>query len=214
MRPSSSGKTRSARSLSARRSARASVSSCATPSRTSSPGPMAATSSPSIRTAARATRCTSARMARGYPALRERDLRLGQPVAQRRRLAEVEALGVVDAHAPQQRRRLAVADVLGHRALAEPARDVDDRLDDELVGPVDGRVADELAVDLQVVERQVLEVVERAEARTEVVEGEAAAEVGQAGREVLGARDVGDRDRLGDLEDDLARADLAGLQLA
>ena len=42
------------------------------------------------------------------------------------------------------------------------------------------RVADELAVDLEVVERQVLEVVEGAEAGAEVVEREAAAEVGEA----------------------------------
>ena len=52
-------------------------------------------------------------------------------------------------------------------------------LDHELVGAAGGQLRDELAVDLQVVERQVLEVVEGAEAGAEVVEREAAAELAQ-----------------------------------
>ena len=97
--------------------------------------------------------------------------------AERLGLAEVEALGEVDAHLAQQLERLAVVDELGDRALAQPAGDVDDRPHDQLVGPVVGRSRDELAVDLQQVERQVLEVVERGEAGAEVVERELAAEL-------------------------------------
>ena len=75
---------------------------------------------------------------------------------------------------------------------------------------VGAAVADELAVDLEVVERQVLEVVERAEAGAEVVEREAAAEVGETARRSAAARGMlATADRLGDLEDDLAGADLA-----
>ena len=62
------------------------------------------------------------------------------------------------------------------------------------------RVADELAVDLEEVHRQVLEVVEAAVAGAEVVEREAAAERAQRLREA--DRDLGllDQRRLGDLE--------------
>ena len=49
-----------------------------------------------------------------------------------------------------------------------------------------GGVLDELAVDLDVVERQVLEVVEGPEAGAEVVEREPAAEVAQVLRRTLG----------------------------
>jgi UDPglucose--hexose-1-phosphate uridylyltransferase len=54
--PSASAKTRSALTFAARRSATVSSSSCVTPSRTSKPGPIAARSSPSTLTPARATR--------------------------------------------------------------------------------------------------------------------------------------------------------------
>src|SRR5215218_6499039 len=60
MRPSASSKTRRARTLPASRSASAWVSSRATPSSTSKPGPIAATGAPSAETEARATRWTSA----------------------------------------------------------------------------------------------------------------------------------------------------------
>ena len=73
---------------------------------------------------------------------------------------------------------------------------------------------DELAVDLQVVERQVLEVVERAEARAEVVEREAAAELREALGEAPRERDVRDRRGLGDLEDQAPRVDVGARELA
>ena len=81
---------------------------------------------------------------------------------------------------------------------------------DQPVGLVAHAVGDELAVDLQVVERQVLEVVEGAEAGAEVVEREAAAELAQPVGERARLRDAGDRGRLGDLEDQPARVDRRG----
>ena len=112
---------------------------------------MAATSAPSTRTAARATRWTSARTRSGdrSPRRRAHPWRLvdarASPAAGAARAsgsqsasgagrAEVEALGVVDAQRRSSATVSRVADELGDRALAEAAGDVDDRLDDELVG--------------------------------------------------------------------------------
>ena len=75
---------------------------------------------------------------------------------------------------------LLVGDELGDRLLAESLGDADDGLDHELVDLAVGGVLDELAVDLDVVERQVLEVVEGAEPGAEVVQREPAAVVAQA----------------------------------
>ncbi len=55
--------------------------------------------------------------------------------------------------------------------LLHAAGDADDGLDDELVHGALHETADEVAVDLEVVEGQVLQVVEGAEAGAEVVEG-------------------------------------------
>ena len=98
-----------------------------------------------------------------------------------------------------------VADELGDRALAHAAGELDDGADHEPVGGVGGAVADELAVDLDEVEGQVLEVVEGAEARAEVVQGEAAAELAELLGEAARGGDVVDRGGLGDLEDQLGR---------
>src|SRR5215208_621397 len=138
---------------------------------------------------------------------------LHEPLGQRRRLADVVALRVVHAEPGQQLERLLVADHLRHRALAEPARDVDDGLDHELVRPVVQAGAHELAVDLEVVERQVLEVEEARERRAEVVEREPAAQRVEVRGELLGARDVADRRRSRDLEDDLLGVDPVGAEL-
>src|SRR5947209_5184428 len=78
MRPSASSKMRSARTFSASRSAASASSSRAMPSSTSSPGPIALVTRPSTVTAARLTRCTSARTGETYPlATRRRALPSG-----------------------------------------------------------------------------------------------------------------------------------------
>jgi hypothetical protein len=66
-------------------------------------------------------------------------------------------------------------------------------------------IADEVAVDLQVIERQVLQVCERAEAATEVVERKAASHAVQHADEAPRVFDVGDDRILGDLEADPVR---------
>src|SRR4051812_15180907 len=227
IRPSASANTRSARTLSASRSAVSGPSSWVTPSSTSSPGPMDATTASSTVTAARVTRCTSARTAQTVPdaadgstrgnldgaapgarpaapgtdgARRARSGRRAtagrprhveaQPVGEGGGAPEVVALCLVDAELAQQRHGLGVPGLLGHRALAHAARDLHERLDDDAVAGVAGAVAHELAIDLQVVEREVLEVVEGAEAGAEVVEREAAPELGEPRGEPAGARDV------------------------
>src|SRR5581483_10882797 len=107
----------------------------------------------------------------------------GGELLERTGAAEVEPLAVVDADVLQELDRRIVADELGDRPAAQAARDVHDRTHDQLVGGVGDEVGDELAVDLQVVELEVLEVVEGGEPRTEVVQREMAAEAAQLPRE-------------------------------
>ena len=89
---------------------------------------------------------------------------------------DVVALREVDAELAQQLERLGVLDALGDGLQAEAARERDDRLDDVGAGRVRREVAHELDVDLEEVERELLEVGEAAVAGAEVVEGELAAE--------------------------------------
>src|SRR5690242_10827059 len=81
---------------------------------------------------------------------------------------------------------------------------------------IDGVVQDlahERSVDLEEVDREVLEVAERAQAGAEVVEREAATQLAQRLDESIGLREARDRRGLGDLEADLARIDAALLEL-
>ena len=75
------------------------------------------------------------------------------------------------------------------------------------------KVADELPVDLEIVERQVLQVVEGAKARPEVVECEAATDIGERGDEPPGLVHIADRGRLRDFEDQLRGVDRGKLEL-
>ena len=68
-------------------------------------------------------------------------------------------------------------DAFGHGAEAEGAGEIDDELADRELRRVDGDVVDEGLVDLQDVERQAAEVVERGVAGAEVVDRESDAEV-------------------------------------
>ena len=69
-----------------------------------------------------------------------------------------------------------------------------------------------VAVDLQVAERQVLEVVKGAEAGAEVVERDRAAERVHAGAEGPRARHVGDRGGLGHLDHEARGVDAVALE--
>ena len=61
-----------------------------------------------------------------------------------------------------------------------------------LVDGIDREVADERAVDLQIVERQVLQIAERGQAAAEIIERELAAHAMQHADEALRVLDVGD----------------------
>src|SRR2546427_1442458 len=128
--------------------------------------------------------------------------------------ADVIALRVIDTALPQPVGHLYVADELGDGLLAHALRDPDDRFDHKLVGGVGDEAPNEVAVDLEVVEREVLEVVERAEACSKVVQGELAAAVPQLVRESLRLLDVSDRRRLCQLEDETRGIDAGVAQCA
>src|SRR5512133_3651281 len=138
--------------------------------------------------------------------------RLAPALGDRDRLAEVEALRHVDAELAQQLDRGRLLDVLGDRLLAQTARDLDDCPDRELVGVVARQVADEVAVDLDQVEGQVLEVVEGPEPDPVVVDRDRATELRQPVGEGGGRLEVADRRRLGDLEGDRAWEGVAGVE--
>src|SRR5581483_5009525 len=140
-----------------------------------------------IRTDTRATSPVRAGCCRGAPS-RSRASGESQPeqVGRRRRAAEQVPLPVVDADLAHERHRLAVLDPLGDRLLTECAREAHDRLDDRATGRVARRVADELTVDLQVLNREPLQVREAAVAGAEVVERECAADRRESLEEVNG----------------------------
>ena len=83
-----------------------------------------------------------------------------------------------------------------------------DRPDERSLHGVGGQVAHELAVDLEEVHRQALQIGEGGEAGAEVVEDEAAAELLERQDELARAPQVRDRRRLGDLEAETARLDV------
>src|SRR3954451_14672676 len=107
-------------------------------------------------------------------------------VLERRRRADQEPLRVVDADLTQAHKRLAVLYELGDGLHSEALGDLDHRLDEHLVGAAAGHVADELPVDLDVVDRKLLEVGERPESGAEVIEGAATPEAGERDRELPG----------------------------
>lgn len=94
---------------------------------------------------------------------------------------------------------------LGDDLLAQFVGDLDDRSHDGPVGRGAVQVGDELTIDLDQVDIQCLEVVERAVTGAEVVEGEAGADVVDPGGKGAGGRDIEDRRGLGELDDDASR---------
>ena len=107
--------------------------------------------------------------------------------------------------------------LLGHRALAEHVRDLGyrahHRFRQAAAAVVDiVEVADEAAVDLQVVDVEVAQVAERTEAGAEIVQREAATEVAHAADEAARAGHVADHAGLGDLQAQLLRAQRAAAQ--
>ncbi len=94
-----------------------------------------------------------------------------------------------------------IGDELRHGLLPHPPGDPHDRLDDELVDRIGPESTDEVAIDLEIVEREMLQVIERAKAGAEIVQREAATPAPQLRHERLGLVDVANRRRFGQLED-------------
>jgi hypothetical protein len=117
-------------------------------------------------------------------------------------------LRVAHALLAQELERLVVGDVLGDRLGAEPLRELDQRLDRQLARAALGDGHDQVAVDLQEVDRQVAQVAERRERRPEVVQGEAAAHAAQPLCQPLAVLQMRGGDVLGDLEDEARRVEV------
>jgi hypothetical protein len=78
--------------------------------------------------------------------------------------ADMEALRVVDAAAAQAIRYVLIGDEFRHRFLSHALGDRHDRLDDELVDGICAKATNDVTIDLQIVKRKMLQVIERAEA--------------------------------------------------
>src|SRR5207247_3669809 len=87
---------------------------------------------------------------------------------------DVVALRVVHPAHADQAHLFRALDELSDGLFAHSSRNPDDGLDDKLVHRASAESADEFAVDLEVVEGEVLEVMTGAKARSEVVQGELA----------------------------------------
>src|SRR5690242_16019489 len=129
------------------------------------------------------------------------------------RLGDAIALRVIDTQRGEHLDDLGVLGEFGDGLLAGEMPDFVDRTHHLAVDGVVQDLAHERAVDLEEIDGEVLEVTERAQARAEVVEREAAAELAQRLDEAIGLREARHGGGLGDLEADLARIDAALLEL-
>ena len=88
------------------------------------------------------------------------------------RVVHQESLALLTAEAAQQGVLPRGFNAFGDNAEPQGPREGDNAANDGLVLPVGTRTADERAVDLQNVDREVLEVAQRGVARTEIVDGQ------------------------------------------
>src|SRR4029077_15367905 len=128
-------------------------------------------------------------------------------------LRDAVALRVVDAEASEHLDDLGVLGEFRDGLLAGEVPDLVDRADHLAVDRVAQDLAHEAAVDLEVIDREVLEVTERGEPGAEVIERELAAELLQRLDEAVRLREACDRRGLGDLEADLGRIEPALVEL-
>src|SRR6478752_3061964 len=112
----------------------------------------------------------------------------GAKRTERRGHGDGEALRVIDADRAQRFERIAVLDRLGDRLFPHVMADAVDRLDHRMVDRVLEHVLDEAAVDLEVIDRKMLEVRERRDADAEIVQREPTAEPAQRPHEFGGLR--------------------------
>jgi hypothetical protein len=127
-----------------------------------------------------------------------------QPL-QRHRPVEQIALHRRAAMLGQEARLLVALDAFRHHAQAEVAGHRQDRLHDRGAVGVVRRVAHEALVDLQLVQRHLLQVGQVRVAGAEVVDREADPERGQLAHAADGLADVLDQQAFGDFEDQLLR---------
>jgi len=113
---------------------------------------------------------------------------------------QAEALGIVDAEGPQAAEHRTVLDRLGDSRKAHHVPDLVDGVDHGVVDRIDIDVLYEIAGDLRVIDRQVLEVAERRQTGAEIIERESATHGFETVNEIDGARQVGHRGGLGDFE--------------
>ena len=116
------------------------------------------------------------------------------------RLGDVEALRLVASEVAEPIERVAILDALGDDPETEVLPELDSRPDDREVLDAVEHVGDERAVDLDLLDRQPLQVGERGESRPEVVDRETHPDLGQAVQDGVGAPRVGDEEVLGQLE--------------
>src|SRR5947209_14170992 len=107
-----------------------------------------------------------------------------EQVSDRLGTAEVVALAIVDPEIAQQLDGGGPSDKLRHGLCAKSTGDLDDGPDNQLIGGVVDQRPDELAIDLEVVELEVLQVIERRESGAEVVERKTTPELAQPPRDV------------------------------
>ncbi len=135
-----------------------------------------------------------------------RDLvdRLGRP-----RFCEQKALHLVAAGEPQQHALLVGLDAFGQHFHAERMAERDDRLDDGAGMAGGAQRADEGAVDLDLAEREFLQVAQARIAGAEIVERDAHPERAQRFEPLQGLLRVVDQNPFGHFEDDARRRDAA-----
>ncbi len=127
----------------------------------------------------------------------------------RQRLRHEEALAEIAAELAQGRQVLLALDAFGDHRETEVVREIDGRADDHQIVVVVDHVNHEGLVDLELVQRQPLQVRERRIAGAEIVDRQADAEIVQAIEVALGAVGIEHHGALGQLEgEQAARLDL------
>jgi len=127
-----------------------------------------------------------------------------QPRLLERRRAEEVTLEEADAFVAQDRRLLFLLDPFGDDRQVEALGQADEVAQEDLVLGVGREVAHERAVDLDSVDRELLQMTQRGKPGAEIVECHAAAEIAQRAHEARALGDVVQRRGLGDLDDEAA----------
>lgn len=98
----------------------------------------------------------------------------GDQSENRIRFADVIALGVIDAVIAQQQDDLGVLDKFGHGLFTKAVCCLYQGFDEQLVIHIGGEIADERAVNLDVLDRELLQIIERGKSHAEIIQTECA----------------------------------------